>query len=168
MFDEDNQVSNGRALNMEDTMNQDAREWHPFATNPQQAPSCEIVPHEYSQEALGLSSEERRAQICAEQRARREAIIQRQKREQEEKRVTRDEGAHLAASVNSMPSSKTDPLYQYSASKDGSVEEPRCQRCRDTKKGCDRARQCSRCKDAGTGADSCVDWRPDSKRTGCH
>ncbi|KAK3994685.1 hypothetical protein QBC44DRAFT_38531 [Cladorrhinum sp. PSN332] len=33
---------------------------------------------------------------------------------------------------------------------------PRCQRCRKSKKGCDRQRPCGRCKDAGLGADECV------------
>ena len=33
---------------------------------------------------------------------------------------------------------------------------PRCQRCRKSKKGCDRQRPCQRCKDAGLSADLCV------------
>ncbi|KKY17098.1 putative zn 2cys6 transcription factor [Diplodia seriata] len=33
---------------------------------------------------------------------------------------------------------------------------PRCQRCRKSKKGCDRQRPCQRCKDAGIGHDGCV------------
>ena len=33
---------------------------------------------------------------------------------------------------------------------------PRCQRCRKSKKGCDRQRPCGRCKDAGLGAEACV------------
>lgn len=33
---------------------------------------------------------------------------------------------------------------------------PRCQRCRKSKKGCDRQRPCGRCKDAGIGVDGCV------------
>lgn len=33
---------------------------------------------------------------------------------------------------------------------------PRCQRCRKSKKGCDRQRPCQRCKDAGIGVDGCV------------
>ncbi|KAL8688936.1 MAG: hypothetical protein Q9218_005274 [Villophora microphyllina] len=33
---------------------------------------------------------------------------------------------------------------------------PRCQRCRKSKKGCDRQRPCQRCKDAGIGEDGCV------------
>jgi hypothetical protein len=34
--------------------------------------------------------------------------------------------------------------------------QPRCQRCRKSKKGCDRQRPCQRCKDAGLSADQCV------------
>lgn len=33
---------------------------------------------------------------------------------------------------------------------------PRCQRCRKSKKGCDRQRPCGRCKDAGIDIDGCV------------
>lgn len=33
---------------------------------------------------------------------------------------------------------------------------PRCQRCRKSKKGCDRQRPCGRCKDAGLSAEACI------------
>lgn len=33
---------------------------------------------------------------------------------------------------------------------------PRCQRCRKSKKGCDRQRPCGRCRDAGIGIEGCV------------
>lgn len=33
---------------------------------------------------------------------------------------------------------------------------PRCQRCRKSKKGCDRMRPCGRCKDAGIGIEGCI------------
>lgn len=33
---------------------------------------------------------------------------------------------------------------------------PRCQRCRKSKKGCDRQRPCQRCKDAGIGTEGCI------------
>ncbi|KAI1438714.1 hypothetical protein GGR50DRAFT_296935 [Xylaria sp. CBS 124048] len=33
---------------------------------------------------------------------------------------------------------------------------PRCQRCRKSKKGCDRQRPCGRCRDAGLSADQCI------------
>ncbi|KAF3914965.1 hypothetical protein ABW20_dc0110282 [Dactylellina cionopaga] len=35
-------------------------------------------------------------------------------------------------------------------------QKPRCQRCRKSKKGCDRQRPCQRCKDAGIPADQCI------------
>lgn len=39
---------------------------------------------------------------------------------------------------------------------DDPLPKPRCQRCRKSKKGCDRQRPCQRCKDAGLGADECI------------
>lgn len=39
---------------------------------------------------------------------------------------------------------------------DEPLPKPRCQRCRKSKKGCDRQRPCQRCKDAGIGADGCI------------
>ena len=33
---------------------------------------------------------------------------------------------------------------------------PRCQRCRKSKKGCDRQRPCGRCRDAGIGVEGCI------------
>ena len=33
---------------------------------------------------------------------------------------------------------------------------PRCQRCRKSKKGCDRQRPCGRCRDAGLSAEQCI------------
>lgn len=34
--------------------------------------------------------------------------------------------------------------------------QPRCQRCRKSKKGCDRQRPCGRCRDAGIGVEGCI------------
>jgi len=45
--------------------------------------------------------------------------------------------------------------FQHQGEEDLSSK-PRCQRCRKSKKGCDRQRPCQRCKDAGLGADQCV------------
>ncbi|KAL1297745.1 hypothetical protein AAFC00_006284 [Neodothiora populina] len=45
---------------------------------------------------------------------------------------------------------------QYGADEEDLSSKPRCQRCRKSKKGCDRQRPCGRCKDAGIGADGCV------------
>ncbi|RPA76332.1 hypothetical protein BJ508DRAFT_331191 [Ascobolus immersus RN42] len=36
------------------------------------------------------------------------------------------------------------------------TQKPRCQRCRKSKKGCDRQRPCARCRDAGIPADQCI------------
>ena len=38
----------------------------------------------------------------------------------------------------------------------GEEPRPRCQRCRKSKKGCDRQRPCQRCKDAGIPSDQCI------------
>jgi hypothetical protein len=43
---------------------------------------------------------------------------------------------------------------------------PRCQRCRKSKKGCDRQRPCQRCKDAGLGVDDCVSEEEGNGRKG--
>ena len=43
---------------------------------------------------------------------------------------------------------------------------PRCQRCRKSKKGCDRQRPCQRCKDAGIAADGCVREEEGNRRKG--
>lgn len=45
---------------------------------------------------------------------------------------------------------------QLGLDEDDLSSKPRCQRCRKSKKGCDRQRPCQRCKDAGIGADGCV------------
>lgn len=45
---------------------------------------------------------------------------------------------------------------QYGVDEEDLSSKPRCQRCRKSKKGCDRQRPCGRCKDAGIGADGCV------------
>ena len=45
--------------------------------------------------------------------------------------------------------------FQHEGEEDLSTK-PRCQRCRKSKKGCDRQRPCQRCKDAGIGIDGCI------------
>lgn len=42
------------------------------------------------------------------------------------------------------------------ADEDDLSSKPRCQRCRKSKKGCDRQRPCGRCKDAGIGIEGCI------------
>ena len=46
--------------------------------------------------------------------------------------------------------------HQFGGDEDDLSSKPRCQRCRKSKKGCDRQRPCGRCKDAGIGEDGCV------------
>lgn len=46
--------------------------------------------------------------------------------------------------------------HQLGIDEDDLSSKPRCQRCRKSKKGCDRQRPCGRCKDAGIGAEGCV------------
>jgi len=45
---------------------------------------------------------------------------------------------------------------QLNIDEDDLSSKPRCQRCRKSKKGCDRQRPCQRCKDAGIGIEGCV------------
>lgn len=46
--------------------------------------------------------------------------------------------------------------HQLGADEEDLSSKPRCQRCRKSKKGCDRQRPCQRCKDAGIGIEGCV------------
>ena len=46
--------------------------------------------------------------------------------------------------------------HQYGADEEDLSAKPRCQRCRKSKKGCDRQRPCGRCKDAGIGIEGCL------------
>merc|ERR1711977_392003 len=46
--------------------------------------------------------------------------------------------------------------HQLGADEDDLSSKPRCQRCRKSKKGCDRQRPCGRCKDAGIGIEGCI------------
>ena len=46
--------------------------------------------------------------------------------------------------------------HQLGADEEDLSTKPRCQRCRKSKKGCDRQRPCGRCKDAGIGMEGCV------------
>lgn len=45
---------------------------------------------------------------------------------------------------------------QLAADEEDLSSKPRCQRCRKSKKGCDRQRPCGRCKDAGIGLEGCI------------
>ncbi|OGM41549.1 Zn(II)2Cys6 transcription factor [Aspergillus bombycis] len=46
--------------------------------------------------------------------------------------------------------------HQLAADEEDLSTKPRCQRCRKSKKGCDRQRPCGRCKDAGIGIEGCI------------
>lgn len=46
--------------------------------------------------------------------------------------------------------------YQAGGDEEDLSSKPRCQRCRKSKKGCDRQRPCQRCKDAGIGIEGCI------------
>jgi hypothetical protein len=53
-------------------------------------------------------------------------------------------------------SSASSDLPRFGADEEDLSTKPRCQRCRKSKKGCDRQRPCQRCKDAGIGVEGCV------------
>lgn len=46
--------------------------------------------------------------------------------------------------------------HQLGVDEEDLSSKPRCQRCRKSKKGCDRQRPCQRCKDAGIGIEGCI------------
>ena len=56
--------------------------------------------------------------------------------------------ASIASSINFQ--------HQYGVDEEDLSAKPRCQRCRKSKKGCDRQRPCGRCKDAGIGIEGCI------------
>ncbi|MCJ1396815.1 hypothetical protein MMC11_000005 [Xylographa trunciseda] len=56
--------------------------------------------------------------------------------------------------------------HQLAVDEDDLSSKPRCQRCRKSKKGCDRQRPCQRCKDAGIGVDGCVSEEEGNGRKG--
>lgn len=45
---------------------------------------------------------------------------------------------------------------QFGTDEEDLSSKPRCQRCRKSKKGCDRQRPCGRCRDAGIGIEGCI------------
>lgn len=54
------------------------------------------------------------------------------------------------------PGSSINSQIQLAADEEDLSTKPRCQRCRKSKKGCDRQRPCQRCKDAGIGIEGCI------------
>ena len=65
---------------------------------------------------------------------------------------------NLTSQDRKTSSSSFSPLnfQQLPIDEDDLSSKPRCQRCRKSKKGCDRERPCGRCKDAGIGIEGCV------------
>ncbi|KAL2829241.1 hypothetical protein BDW59DRAFT_38303 [Aspergillus cavernicola] len=53
-------------------------------------------------------------------------------------------------------SSSVNGQHPLGADEEDLSTKPRCQRCRKSKKGCDRQRPCGRCKDAGIGIEGCL------------
>lgn len=139
------QASVDRALGMVDTMNQDARKWCLLTTHPQRTSSALFIPYEFSQESLGLTAEERRAQVHEERAARREAYGLEPQPERERTAAAPEGMAHLATSATSLSSQL--PLSR-----------PHYQRCHRSKEGCDGQRPCQRYTDADIGAGGCIDW----------
>lgn len=138
--------------------------WTPMPTNPQQVRNVRIVWHEYSHEDLGLRSEERRAKLGAEQRARSE-WTQRQGIEQEEKGFAQSERARLPASAT-----LTGPPHQYDAGNDGPVRRSRYRRCWEKEQSCgltEGGRTCLHYKDAEIGAQERVARRTDDGPIEC-
>lgn len=64
--------------------------------------------------------------------------------------------APLAPAEARQASSSSSLSLQMAADEEDLSSKPRCQRCRKSKKGCDRQRPCGRCKDAGIGIEGCV------------
>ncbi|KIW33888.1 uncharacterized protein PV07_00703 [Cladophialophora immunda] len=61
-----------------------------------------------------------------------------------------------AGQVRKTSGSSLNFQHQLAADEEDLSSKPRCQRCRKSKKGCDRQRPCGRCKDAGIGIEGCI------------
>ena len=64
--------------------------------------------------------------------------------------------ASLPQSRKTSSASTLNFQHQLGVDEEDLSSKPRCQRCRKSKKGCDRQRPCQRCKDAGIGIEGCV------------
>lgn len=60
------------------------------------------------------------------------------------------------SSVRKVSGGSVNFQHQLGADEEDLSTKPRCQRCRKSKKGCDRQRPCGRCKDAGIGIEGCI------------
>ena len=76
---------------------------------------------------------------------------------------TKGKGSKPPMSPTSLPSqsrkassASLNPQHPVGIDEEDLSSKPRCQRCRKSKKGCDRQRPCGRCKDAGIGIEGCV------------
>ncbi|KAL1969711.1 hypothetical protein VTN77DRAFT_8264 [Rasamsonia byssochlamydoides] len=64
--------------------------------------------------------------------------------------------AQMASPAPSRKPSTVNFQHQLAADEEDLSTKPRCQRCRKSKKGCDRQRPCGRCRDAGIGLEGCI------------
>lgn len=71
-----------------------------------------------------------------------------------------------APSRNASISSTFNFQNQLGTDEEDLSSKPRCQRCRKSKKGCDRQRPCGRCKDAGIGIEGCISEDENNGRKG--
>jgi hypothetical protein len=74
-------------------------------------------------------------------------------------KVKGEHGVKVPISPTSLPTQSrkaSNASLTFGPDEDDLSTKPRCQRCRKSKKGCDRQRPCGRCKDAGIGIDGCV------------
>lgn len=70
------------------------------------------------------------------------------------------------APTRKMSTSSINPQRPLAADEEDLSTKPRCQRCRKSKKGCDRQRPCGRCKDAGIGLEGCISEEEGNGRKG--
>lgn len=80
-------------------------------------------------------------------------------------KVSKSPGSHVLVKSPSVPAaspprkpsaSMLNFQHQLAADEEDLSSKPRCQRCRRSKKGCDRQRPCQRCHDAGIGIEGCI------------
>jgi hypothetical protein len=75
------------------------------------------------------------------------------------KRKKSFDGSKVPMSPTSLPTQSrkaSNASMTYGPDEEDLSAKPRCQRCRKSKKGCDRQRPCGRCRDAGIGIEGCV------------
>lgn len=147
------QVSIDGALLMIEKMNQDPRKWRPLISNPRRTVSELVVAHEYSPESLGLTAEERRAELHKRQAARRAGYDFEHQAQPERGAVPPVALPHVVASAAS-----TSSQHWESADDKEALSRPRCQGCRRSENDHGHQIPCQRCADADMAAEGCVDW----------